>query len=125
RASRARAGVSACARDAVYFFQADGGIRGLTVTGVQTCALPICPSGPFERRRGAGEIHRARATEGTAVEGEVAGCDLHFAARPDRSEERRVGKECSSRWRQYTREESDRYGPGVRGRSMLRETVGG
>src|SRR3990167_6020190 len=24
------------------FFQAEGGIRDLTVTGVQTCALPIC-----------------------------------------------------------------------------------
>src|SRR2546430_7601167 len=26
---------------AEYFFQAEGGIRDLTVTGVQTCALPI------------------------------------------------------------------------------------
>src|SRR2546430_7711529 len=25
----------------VFFFQAEGGIRDLTVTGVQTCALPI------------------------------------------------------------------------------------
>src|SRR3990167_6083515 len=25
------------------FFQAEDGIRDLTVTGVQTCALPICP----------------------------------------------------------------------------------
>src|SRR2546430_2568262 len=25
----------------VFFFQAEGGIRNLTVTGVQTCALPI------------------------------------------------------------------------------------
>src|SRR5205085_9255597 len=25
----------------VFFFQAEDGIRGLTVTGVQTCALPI------------------------------------------------------------------------------------
>src|SRR2546430_16465207 len=35
-------------RDAVYsgfffFFQAEDGIRDLTVTGVQTCALPISP----------------------------------------------------------------------------------
>src|SRR2546430_16671643 len=28
-----------------FFFQAEDGIRDLTVTGVQTCALPICPSG--------------------------------------------------------------------------------
>src|SRR2546430_8734121 len=26
----------------VFFFQAEGGIRDVTVTGVQTCALPIC-----------------------------------------------------------------------------------
>src|SRR2546430_4844982 len=30
-----------------FFFQAEDGIRDLTVTGVQTCALPILePSGP-------------------------------------------------------------------------------
>src|SRR2546427_8475396 len=27
---------------ALFFFQAEDGIRDLTVTGVQTCALPIC-----------------------------------------------------------------------------------
>src|SRR5688572_30902177 len=33
----------------VFFFQAEDGIRDLTVTGVQTCALPISPTtlGPF------------------------------------------------------------------------------
>src|SRR2546430_15491720 len=33
-----------------FFFQAEDGIRDLTVTGVQTCALPIChrrPTPPF------------------------------------------------------------------------------
>src|SRR2546430_4587661 len=30
-----------------FFFQAEDGIRDLTVTGVQTCALPISPSRPF------------------------------------------------------------------------------
>src|SRR5256886_11325357 len=29
----------------VFFFQAEDGIRDLTVTGVQTCALPISPAG--------------------------------------------------------------------------------
>src|SRR2546430_9564238 len=33
------AGVS---RTMFFFFQAEDGIRDLTVTGVQTCALPIC-----------------------------------------------------------------------------------
>src|SRR2546430_7818991 len=28
-----------------FFFQAEDGIRDLTVTGVQTCALPICGGG--------------------------------------------------------------------------------
>ena len=27
-----------------FFFQAEDGIRDIGVTGVQTCALPICPS---------------------------------------------------------------------------------
>src|SRR2546430_10646994 len=29
-----------------FFFQAEDGIRDLTVTGVQTCALPICDHSP-------------------------------------------------------------------------------
>src|SRR2546430_8724770 len=34
-------------RDKVFiFFQAEDGIRDLTVTGVQTCALPICGTEP-------------------------------------------------------------------------------
>src|SRR2546430_17282304 len=30
-----------------FFFQAEDGIRDLTVTGVQTCALPICSLRPI------------------------------------------------------------------------------
>src|SRR2546430_11163247 len=33
-----------------FFFQAEDGIRDLTVTGVQTCALPILPSGSWHQR---------------------------------------------------------------------------
>src|SRR2546430_11534687 len=59
-----------------FFFQAEDGIRDLTVTGVQTCALPICWSssseirqpGRCDRARGAGRAggavrsrHRRRA----------------------------------------------------------------
>src|SRR2546430_12557319 len=32
-----------------FFFQAEDGIRYLTVTGVQTCALPISPQAVFQR----------------------------------------------------------------------------
>src|SRR6266567_5516874 len=36
-----------------FFFQAEDGIRDLTVTGVQTCALPICaPAGVVVPGRG-------------------------------------------------------------------------
>src|SRR2546430_9794845 len=33
--------VFSCGRPCSFFFQAEDGIRDLTVTGVQTCALPI------------------------------------------------------------------------------------
>src|SRR5206468_9835734 len=70
-----------------FFFQAEDGIRDLIVTGVQTCALPIsvwqCPPETDLRRNGEG--FRARR-----------------CGSPDtRSEERRVGKECRSRWWRY------------------------
>src|SRR2546430_17722447 len=50
--------------ESVFFFQAEDGIRDLTVTGVQTCALPICeaPARPHLRNRARGlagpESHR-------------------------------------------------------------------
>src|SRR5256885_9402126 len=36
--------------DVVFFFQAEDGIRDYKVTGVQTCALPICTAyrGPWQ-----------------------------------------------------------------------------
>src|SRR6266542_2424701 len=36
-----------------FFFQAEDGIRDATVTGVQTCALPISPVAPAGGRAGA------------------------------------------------------------------------
>src|SRR5256886_5720170 len=35
----------------IFFFQAEDGIRDLTVTGVQTCALPISINGASNVRR--------------------------------------------------------------------------
>src|SRR5258708_20624760 len=35
-----------------FFFQAEDGIRDDLVTGVQTCALPICDAVAFVRRKG-------------------------------------------------------------------------
>src|SRR5256886_10365790 len=95
----------------VFFFQAEDGIRDLTVTGVQTCALPILPPHlylmpviscansakcaahndfPFGNLKsiwaGKSQLPRPPA---------AAGRHSH------RSEERRVGKECRSRWSPY------------------------
>src|SRR5207249_6727141 len=37
-------------RVAIFFFQAEDGIRDRNVTGVQTCALPICRARERDRR---------------------------------------------------------------------------
>src|SRR6266702_7505093 len=68
-----------------FFFQAEDGIRDGHVTGVQTCALPI-----WTERRALG-LH-------------LLGDQM--LPQPSRdgaagSEERRVGKECRSRWSPY------------------------
>src|SRR5438309_9161946 len=83
-----------------FFFQAEDGIRDGTVTGVQTCALPILASG----RKGA--MRRALLCCAGIILGFAAGVilwngpDLYTFA-DSRSEERRVGKECRSRWVPY------------------------
>src|SRR2546422_2733900 len=84
-----------------FFFQAEDGIRDVAVTGVQTCALPILryvvgepmvttsdwlPTPPF----------MSLTTQRTRYS--PAALQLLAATR---SEERRVGKECRSRWSPY------------------------
>src|SRR5437762_6362443 len=88
-----------------FFFQAEDGIRDTSVTGVQTCALPILETAP------ARPVHGARRGPGTGDvlsrhgragrRGLRAVRDFEFrAAWTPRSEERRVGKECRARgWR--------------------------
>src|SRR5690625_7681914 len=73
-----------------FFFQAEDGIRDGHVTGVQTCALPISELGTMPRTvLDSGLLH---SLDGSGQAAYVAG----LAA--IRSEERRVGKECRSRW---------------------------
>src|SRR5256885_12973012 len=88
-----------------FFFQAEDGIRDYKVTGVQTCALPISSAdnsipgktgpaqlrweGPASARAGTNFNVSLRVTSGEQIR-----------AAP-RSEERRVGKECRSRWSPY------------------------
>src|SRR5207237_3037343 len=86
-----------------FFFQAEDGIRDSSVTGVQTCALPISlfehaslPAtatmqfigdpkayAPYDRERNANTLLSLLTLDAP------------------RSEERRVGKECRSRWTPY------------------------
>src|SRR2546427_12511636 len=126
-----------------FFFQAEDGIRDLTVTGVQTCALPICQtwlhpmhleleSGAVTVLLGAtqaGKTSLMRIMAGLDVptEGRVRADGVDVTGMPvrernvamvyqqfinypsltvadniaSRSEERRVGKECRSRWSPY------------------------
>src|SRR5205085_5215689 len=80
----------------IFFFQAEDGIRDLTVTGVQTCALPILRTAVRRRHvRRAGGAAAAGLPGPAAARGPARGADRH------RSEERRVGKECRSRWWPY------------------------
>src|SRR5690606_40581034 len=88
----------------LFFFQAEDGIRDFHVTGVQTCALPICrpPRWP-ERipppRRLSRTRSRCRRSDPVR---KVAGRRRRYRrCHPPRwpgrrSEERRVGKECRS-----------------------------
>src|SRR2546430_8702633 len=93
-----------------FFFQAEDGIRDLTVTGVQTCALPIWAGisepadNAIDQRNHSGKQHdfdhrpdnRITRREGDDRDG---GADQRRGR--GRSEERRVGKECRSRWSPY------------------------
>src|SRR5256886_6193373 len=91
-----------------FFFQAEDGIRDLTVTGVQTCALPISPEFSQQRTIGVRVFDDDEAGQVAQISLAEKRMQLFlFPARRDsrsgkpRSEERRVGKECRSRWSPY------------------------
>src|SRR5205823_9758219 len=85
-----------------FFFQAEDGIRDKLVTGVQTCALPILTG---ERRRGRGAVTNPSGRyephakiafdDGWQSLEELPPFKTYVTE--ERSEERRVGKECRSR----------------------------
>src|SRR5947207_8156495 len=76
-----------------FFFQAEDGIRDHCVTGVQTCALPIWRFGqrPVDEQQLRSFALDRNKRFRSALED-------RRASEPRRSEERRVGKECRSRW---------------------------
>src|SRR5438034_6434818 len=111
---------TACFPTTPFFFQAEDGIRDHCVTGVQTCALPISwLRGNLEAMSVRDCIRGTRLDTISAknaavivnvVNLGVALCAAHpvlsrVLRRLDinaiRSEERRVGKECRSRWSPY------------------------
>src|SRR5436189_3365433 len=79
-----------------FFFQAEDGIRDTSVTGVQTCALPIYGLRAL-LRPARGQARGAGAEEELGS----VGPSRSAPGFPGRSEERRVGKECRSRWSPY------------------------
>src|SRR2546425_2257037 len=94
-----------------FFFQAEDGIRDKLVTGVQTCALPISRQAADRvllrrvraARLGANLFRRPRSPRRGPMQGGFGPGRPARRRRPVlyRSEERRVGKECRSRWSPY------------------------
>src|SRR5699024_11854618 len=94
-----------------FFFQAEDGIRDRNVTGVQTCALPIFAERArlegslqishewiyayiYADKRLGGELHRHLRCQKRRRKRYGSGRQR----RGQRSEERRVGKECRTGW---------------------------
>src|SRR5882762_11508765 len=82
--------LSPAERRVFFFIQAEDGIRASSVTGVQTCALPIWFS-----------------TKNDCALYMVS--DQKALAGGARSEERRVGKECRCGWSPYHEKKKERF----------------
>src|SRR5260221_9190332 len=84
-----------------FFFQAEDGIRDHCVTGVQTCALPISMEEEWMRDRALlRDLLRQRPQASPQELAGLTGRSVSWVKKW-RSEERRVGKECRSRWSPY------------------------
>src|SRR5205085_4962301 len=85
----------------IFFFQAEDGIRDLTVTGVQTCALPIWAKMLHTRFKAVCSLGSCGFLGRTPLQPDAT--RRLSRERPPlrtyahRSEERRVGKECCGR----------------------------
>src|SRR5260221_3189102 len=105
----------------LFFFQAEDGIRDHCVTGVQTCCSSDLGTIAYDTRlvntisaRVSGRIEKLyvkyryqhimkgqRIMDIYSPELLTTEQELLFVIKNDRSEERRVGKECRSRWSPY------------------------
>src|SRR5258706_2535234 len=101
-----------------FSFKAEDGIRDCSVTGVQTCALPISAGILYYLLGAAARMISAELAEFIAVDtgfypllvvtgvvlglfGSTISVRRFIGETVTRSEERRVGKECRSRWSPY------------------------
>src|SRR5689334_24124063 len=91
-----------------FFFQAEDGIRDGTVTGVQTCALPIYPTFGSLMSKELGRTDNPLPNFVSVAPYRIFNQAAYapgflgpMYAPLLRSEERRVGKECRSRWSPY------------------------
>src|SRR3712207_7605936 len=92
----------------VFFFQAEDGIRDIGVTGVQTCSSDLeigrllALARPLRLEGGLrGVLERLERRDRPSDRERRHADDLLGPADGRRSEERRVGKECRSRWSPY------------------------
>src|SRR2546426_5345719 len=85
----------------VFFFQAEDGIRDYKVTGVQTCALPISVALLGNPVSQSGVVVTATLSPAGATPSNATATTASNGSASFRSEERRVGKECRSRWSPY------------------------
>src|SRR5437870_6709000 len=87
----------------LFLFQAEDGIRVGHVTGVQTCALPILKAQSVDGLSISSPGASCTATPGSkhATFRGMASVIRSTGTTTERSEERRVGKECRGRWSTY------------------------
>src|SRR5437879_11876858 len=101
-----------------FFFQAEDGIRDTSVTGVQTCALPIYVKTAQKETIAEKSPGASRSRTVPSVRPEQP------FVRKRRSEERRVGKECRSRWWRYDEKEKKKRKRTSRQENIEREGRG-
>src|SRR5687767_16019089 len=87
--------------DFFFFFQAEDGIRDKLVTGVQTCALPILKPAALRSNRPPKPPSPPMTPRRSVLRANGLMCSTNASPASMRSEERRVGKECRSRWSPY------------------------
>src|SRR2546429_6803667 len=94
---------------AVIVFQAEDGIRDVAVTGVQTCALPILSAMRVGYTSEFLACSAPYSCSRFVLSSPLVASPFHIynvylsgvLGHLPRSEERRVGKECRSRWSPY------------------------